>query len=365
MSSFRLASLVAIFVVLSFSGSGCSKSDNSAQFFHEKGHVLLNQRKLSEALEAYQQAARKDPDDPTILYDIGVVYGQMDQFEDAIEAYSKSIKIDPRNPQALNNRGVAYGQLRQFQKSLDDCTKAIEFEPNESMAYRNRGIAYQGLGRLEEALTDFNAAVRLGPKIPEGLLARASVYQEQQQYQLALQDCNEALKLVPNSAQALMQRGLAQRGLGKADLAERDFKAAAKVDPTIKIPVQVTTAKPVGSLPADAQSRAMEIALKYLSEHGYTDIKQTNGESPCEFTANLQDGPVEIDVQVALPSSTLRLSKDDLRRLRELPTRKHLLVVSKIDIKKASSGEVLGIRTAWPPKDDQLVPVEFEVRVER
>lgn len=358
----RRAALVSVCIAMA--GSGCSTSDDSARFLHEKGHVLLNQRKLPEALAAYQQAAAKDPGNPSIPYDIGVVYGQMDQFEEAVEAYSKSIQIDPRNPQALNNRGVAYGQLRQFKKSLEDCTKAIEFEPNESIAYRNRGLAHQGLGDLEAALTDFNAAVRLGPQIPEGLLARASVYQEQQQYQLALQDCNAALKLVPNSAQALMQRGLAQRSLGKAELAERDFTAAKKADPNIVIPVQVSAAKPVGTLPVDAQARALEIALKYLPEHGYTDLKRTNGDSPGELTAQTKDGPVEIDVQVALPSSAVRLSKDDLRRLREHGSRLHLLVVGRIDLKKPNSGEVLGLRTTWPPKDDQLVPVEFEVSVE-
>jgi len=50
--------------------------------------------------------------------------------------------VNAADTESLNNLGVLYGQMDQFDKALDVLNKAIAQKPNESKFYNNLGNIY-------------------------------------------------------------------------------------------------------------------------------------------------------------------------------------------------------------------------------
>ena len=89
-------------------------------------------------------------------------YSEQGDHENAIEAYDEAIRLNPQSAKAYNNRGIAYGELSQYERAIEDFDEAIRLNPQEPGAYFNRGIAYRLLGQQELADRDFAKAKELG-----------------------------------------------------------------------------------------------------------------------------------------------------------------------------------------------------------
>ncbi len=61
-----------------------------------------------EAIEAYKQAIRINPDDVEAHNNLGNAYGNIGMYEEAIAAWKQVIRIDPKNAAVLVNLGNAY-----------------------------------------------------------------------------------------------------------------------------------------------------------------------------------------------------------------------------------------------------------------
>ena len=68
---------------------------------------------LYEALEAYDEAIRINPEDTATLYNRGVVLAELGKFEDAIEACDEAMRLDPDDPMVLRARSAALRALGQ------------------------------------------------------------------------------------------------------------------------------------------------------------------------------------------------------------------------------------------------------------
>ena len=80
-----------------------------------KGIALLNQQKLPEAEDALQQAALKEPDNPRVWYNLGLVHRGEGKTADAIADFLKVLKIDPTDPDQLHQSDWS---MLQFAKAL-------------------------------------------------------------------------------------------------------------------------------------------------------------------------------------------------------------------------------------------------------
>ncbi len=72
-----------------------------------------------EAIEAYKQAIRINPDDSDSHYNLGYTYGNLGMYEEAIEAWKQAIRIDPDNAAAHVNLGNAYVCLNDRGSALE------------------------------------------------------------------------------------------------------------------------------------------------------------------------------------------------------------------------------------------------------
>ena len=157
----------------------------------------------------------------------GVDYSDQGDYENAIEAYDEAIRLDPQDAYAYNNRGNAYKYLGKYERAIQDFDEAIRLAPDDADAYHNRGNAYALLDQYERAIEDYDEAIRLNPKYAKAYGHRGYAYGNLGQHERAIEDLDEAIRLDPKYAKAYGDayrwRGKAYEALGNQAQADADY----------------------------------------------------------------------------------------------------------------------------------------------
>jgi len=89
---------------------------------------------------------------------------------EAIEYFNKAIKKDPKLVKAYVERGKAYFNTGQFELSEQDYTTAISLDSTIADAYYSRGRIYQFQNNMQKACVDWRKAAEYNyPLIEEHL----------------------------------------------------------------------------------------------------------------------------------------------------------------------------------------------------
>ena len=118
----------------------------------------------------------------------GDIFLSDEKYRDAIKAFDEALKVQPDHRGALSGQAVAYMGLKEYKEADSLLTYLIDFlkrtlEDDDktgrgalSAAYANRGIIKDRQGRYEAALEDYIKSIRVdrdladGPGVAERLL---------------------------------------------------------------------------------------------------------------------------------------------------------------------------------------------------
>ncbi|GFR80789.1 TonB-linked outer membrane protein, SusC/RagA family [Elysia marginata] len=110
--------------------------------------IYTQQGKNEEALKAFKIARKDNPNDTSlILTEANVVYamGNKQRFK---ELMAEAMEKEPNNPDLYYNAGVVNSQLKLFDEAIGNYKKAIELKPNYKNAIINISGAYLEKGNL-------------------------------------------------------------------------------------------------------------------------------------------------------------------------------------------------------------------------
>ena len=80
------------------------------------------------------------PDTKEYLFSKGVMLHQFMRYDEAINAFNEAIKMDPNYAFAYHNKGLTLQAMRNLDESLHCFDKAIELDPNDTSSWTNKGI---------------------------------------------------------------------------------------------------------------------------------------------------------------------------------------------------------------------------------
>jgi len=137
-------------------------SQKTKEQWYEEGKRLYDLKQYEEALVAYDQAIRLDPNSARAYNNKGFILNELTRYQEGLEAYEQSIRLDPNSADAYINKGVAFNRLERYEEAVAAYEEAIRIDPNYAVAYNNKGNALNGLHRNEEAQRAYAKARQLG-----------------------------------------------------------------------------------------------------------------------------------------------------------------------------------------------------------
>ncbi len=171
-----------------------------AEIYNHLGWAYLLLRQPDLALRHYQRAGelwRKEGrrDFASRAWsNIGIVYESLGRNQEAIAAYGEALRLDPEFGAARNNLGFALLREGQVEEATRELRAAIAREPALWQAHANLGLAYAMRAQWDAALAALREAERLAPDHPEvharigGVhLARGETEAAQRRFWLALE----------------------------------------------------------------------------------------------------------------------------------------------------------------------------------
>ena len=132
------------------------------------GQAQGKAEKLEEAISSYQKAIEIQPEQPFWLYfNLGGFLTRLEQFEPGILAYREASRLEPENPGIYRLLGETQSKFSDFEGAIESYQKAIAINPRQPAdLYENFGDALLASNRKYEALEAYRSAVETQPNLP-------------------------------------------------------------------------------------------------------------------------------------------------------------------------------------------------------
>lgn len=91
---------------------------------------------------------------------------KLELYTDALEAFEEAIKRNPLQVEVLNEMSICYLELNDYEKARDRLMKAFEIDPENIKVISNMGILALKQNRNDEALGFFQTVLELEPEDP-------------------------------------------------------------------------------------------------------------------------------------------------------------------------------------------------------
>jgi len=99
---------------------------------------------------------------PGGLMNLGFLYSELERFKEALDIFDVACSKFPNEPYVFNNRGFVKHQLGDSKGGIKDIEQSLKMLPTNSYAYRNLAIIYSDLGEREKSCTMANTAINQG-----------------------------------------------------------------------------------------------------------------------------------------------------------------------------------------------------------
>jgi tetratricopeptide (TPR) repeat protein len=150
-----------------------SLGQRTAEEWFELGMALdASDDTLGDAVEAYRQAIKADPEWVEAHINIGTTLYHLGRLQESFEAFRTAVRMNPDNSLAHFNLGCICDRLGDTDTAIEEFRAAVARVPNMAEAHLNLAIAYEKTGREGDALRHFSFYLRYEPKGPWAELAR-------------------------------------------------------------------------------------------------------------------------------------------------------------------------------------------------
>jgi len=202
------SSVSAVGAGSSLAGLGAETDRDKALNLFTRGTELLEQRKLTEAIEKFEASLRLDPESEDTHYNLAFALAKLGRTEDAIREYKEALRILPDYAEAHNNLGNLFKNQGKLDEAIQHFNAALKIIPDHPSARNNLGVALAQQGKIHEATLHFAKAIELQPDYVDAHYNLGSAYVSQGRLDEAVTEFTAALRIQPNfqpAGQALMK----------------------------------------------------------------------------------------------------------------------------------------------------------------
>ncbi len=142
-----------------------------ARAFLEKGKELYRSDQDSEAVKAFQEALKLNPDLAEAYFRLAVTFDALDkreeaesQYKKAVEAYRKYLEENQDDYEAHYNLGQTYAGLGQYSDAIREYRQSTKLNTDDPEIYYDLGVAHTKLAQYDEAAAAFSKSLEIDPE---------------------------------------------------------------------------------------------------------------------------------------------------------------------------------------------------------
>lgn len=212
--------------------------------FVNEAEALFEQGKLLQAIEAYRNAIRSNPNDSSSYVALARVQVFSGQYEEAQNSAEDALLLNPNNSMAHAARAWALDFQGDYLAAEAAIKRALELDPNNAMAHAyyseilvDSFLSGSGpFDSIELAAEASRVALSLAPNTIETHRARAYVLEATGNYEEAITEYQAAININENISDLHLSLGRNYRALGVYDKAVEEFTRANALNPSDPTP---------------------------------------------------------------------------------------------------------------------------------
>lgn len=231
--------LVNLAVVLVVAGnlSAQSVEMNSAKLYKRQGET-------DKAIEWFEKAIAKKPDNPESRYLLGELYGQKGRLADMIREFDASLAKSKKYEKEITalrqkyfaesfNGGVKAANEGNYPEALKGFMNARLFEPNNLDSYRNLAFVYLRMDSVDAVFRVYQQLLAIKPDDYETYVTMASLANQRKEFERSAGYLQKAVAVAPDSAKPRIigELGIIYDTMGKGEEAMKMYQDALSLSP--------------------------------------------------------------------------------------------------------------------------------------
>ena len=133
---------------------------DEAVLWKQTGTVDILAGNTEQAVAAYEEALRLQPEDAESHYMLGIIRAT-NNVDSAIEYFREAVRLNPDNPKYHFDLGRALAQMKDFEASIEAFREASRLDPEDGESHASMGIVLQQAGEMEQAVAAYRKALAL------------------------------------------------------------------------------------------------------------------------------------------------------------------------------------------------------------
>jgi tetratricopeptide (TPR) repeat protein len=195
------------------------------------GLLRAEQQDFREAASQFALAAKWNPNQEGLNYNLGLAYYKSESYKEAIPALENELKIDSTNIGIKQLLGLSYFATGDYARAATFLTEVVAAKSQEAALYYPLALSLMKDGKLDEANRVIEQMVAIGENTPQLHILFSQAHYERGEVDKALEELRSALSLDKKVRLAHFYTGLIQLKAGKFPEAAREFQAELDINP--------------------------------------------------------------------------------------------------------------------------------------
>src|SRR6202034_3548272 len=137
----------------------------TAEDLERQADLLREDKMYLDALDYYEAALNKKPNDARLLNKIGITDLMMQHYKEARKSFERSIRANHEFADAYNNLGVILYEGKKYGAAIKEYQRAIAKDNDSASFYSNLGAAYFSKREFDPAVVAYQHALELDPDV--------------------------------------------------------------------------------------------------------------------------------------------------------------------------------------------------------
>ncbi len=199
--------------------------------FIERARLLLEQGRVTDAVQQLRNALQQDPDNDDALALLARCLYQQKDINGGIAAIEKAIAIDPENGYYFYLKAFGYYRLHDHPAALDTLQQSISLAPYFAESYGLMAYVFLDEKEFKKALAKANEGLAIDPENITCLNVRSIALNKMKLTAEAIQTMEYALAQDPDNELTHSTVGWNYLEKGKHKIAVNHFREALRIDP--------------------------------------------------------------------------------------------------------------------------------------